>query len=329
MVSSRSPLKHRRAGWLALALAGLASRGALAQPRDPLTADALFREGRKAADAGDYASACPEFAESLRLDPAPGTLLNLADCEEHQGKIGSAWSHFRQLLDMLPLGDPRAVFAREHADSLDKRVPRLTIAVAEGAPAGTRVLRDDVELGAPTLGLPLPADPGRHVIVAKVSGRADAALTIDLAEGETRQVTLAVGAPLSASGAPPREATPQTAEGGFASGATPWPWVAAAAGVGFIGAGGVFGVAALSKKSASDQDCARGICSSPSGVDDYEDATTFAHVADVCFGVGLAAIGVAAYLVLTTRPAARAASSWRVLPNAGSRGGGAALLGVW
>ncbi|NOU28880.1 MAG: hypothetical protein HOO96_13330, partial [Polyangiaceae bacterium] len=49
-------------------------------------AETLFREGRKALEAGDYAVACAKFAESQRIEPAPGTLLNLAGCEERSGK---------------------------------------------------------------------------------------------------------------------------------------------------------------------------------------------------------------------------------------------------
>jgi TolA-binding protein len=75
---------------------------ARAEPRDPATAEVLFRTGRLHSLAGEYAAVCPLFAESLRLDPAPGTLLNLADCEEHIGRTATAWAHFRELSRELP-----------------------------------------------------------------------------------------------------------------------------------------------------------------------------------------------------------------------------------
>jgi hypothetical protein len=56
---------------------------------DSATAEALFAAGREAIRRGDYQAACPMFAESNRLDPAVGTVLNLAICEEHLGQLAS------------------------------------------------------------------------------------------------------------------------------------------------------------------------------------------------------------------------------------------------
>src|SRR5512136_2811036 len=75
--------------------------------RDPAAAEVLFREGRKLVAANDFAAACPKFAESQRLDPAVGTLLNWAACEEHVGKLASAWQRWKEALDALPPGDDR------------------------------------------------------------------------------------------------------------------------------------------------------------------------------------------------------------------------------
>lgn len=103
----------------------LAPAMARADGADREAADALFREGRLAADVGNYAVACPKFAESYRLDPAPGTLLNLGDCEENQGELALAQRHFRQLYDELPVADERKAIAGARARAVENRASRL------------------------------------------------------------------------------------------------------------------------------------------------------------------------------------------------------------
>ena len=61
------------------------------QAEDKAAAQVLFDEGRTLMDAERYGEACPKFAESLRLDAALGTQLNLARCYQLVGKTASAW----------------------------------------------------------------------------------------------------------------------------------------------------------------------------------------------------------------------------------------------
>src|SRR5262245_30450330 len=129
-----------RPAWI---LAGLLTVGfphvAPAQDRDPVAAESLFREGRKALDAGDFVTARSRFAESRRLDPKPGTLLNLARCDEQLGELASAWQLYRQGLDQLAADDDRREFVQERLADLEKRLPKLTIRLARGARADARV----------------------------------------------------------------------------------------------------------------------------------------------------------------------------------------------
>src|SRR5262245_59132112 len=102
-----------------------ATHPALAQSRDAATAEALFRQGRAAMESKNFQEACPKFAESQKLDPAAGTLMNLATCEEKLGKLASAWQHWKEALDALPQKDDRVTFAKGRVDELEKKLPRL------------------------------------------------------------------------------------------------------------------------------------------------------------------------------------------------------------
>jgi hypothetical protein len=144
------------------------------QARDPKRAEVLFEEARALVKAGKYESACPRFADSQRLDPAAGTLMNLADCQEHTSNLLSARSHWRALLQALPLtGDPRRALAQQRLEELQPKIPRLAIWLSPGAPAGAKVSRDGVELASTALGLSDEVDPGMHEVIVRVQGHQD------------------------------------------------------------------------------------------------------------------------------------------------------------
>jgi hypothetical protein len=157
----------RRAASLLALLIALAPAAARAQARDPAAAEALFREGRALSDAGDIAGACAKFRESDRLDPAVGTVFNIADCEERLGRVARAWTLFDEVAQRLPVTDKRRAVAQQRAAALEPRLPKLSIRLAAKAPAGARVVRDGVELGSASLGTPLPVDPGEHVVIRR------------------------------------------------------------------------------------------------------------------------------------------------------------------
>jgi hypothetical protein len=190
--------------WVSLVVVVLAAGMAHAQTGDAVAAEALFRRAREAKAAGDNRTACPLFAESQRLDPSVGTLMNLADCEEHEGSFARAWEHWHEALDaLLRDGDARAGVARAHVAALDRRIPKLTLRVPAGID-GARVTRDDVELGAVSLGIPIPVDPGPHRVTLVVPGRQATTKTVTLAEGQSLEVMLEAGAelPLPTASAP-------------------------------------------------------------------------------------------------------------------------------
>jgi hypothetical protein len=290
------------------------SAPALAQPkRDPVAADYLFREARKAARGRNYAKACPLFAESQRLDPGAGTLMNLADCEEHLGQIASAWEHWREALDELRgKTDKRQALARKHIAALEKRLPRLTLRIDAGAPDGTRVERDGVDLGASVLGLPVPVNPGQHVVVVHASGHQDRSYTVSLDEGQLVELGLSAGPATAEKTSAATSAT--TEERSKTTVSTEKPKQGGAVvktvgtgllAVGIVGfaVGGVTGLIALDKKNTVSEHCdadpAGGVaCRDQTGVDAAQTGRTMSTVSTVAFVTGGVLVAVGAALLI-------------------------------
>ena len=269
-----------------LALAGLIvtcpALGSESSQRDPASAEVLFREGRTLVVLGDYAQACPKFAESLRLDYAPGTLLNLADCEEHTGRIATAWAHFHDLSTDLPLTDERQPMAVQRAQELETRLPHLTVRSSAGLPLGVRVMRDDIELGRASLDLALPVDPGLHTVVVSEGGRERSRVTIEVREGQSR--VLAVDDEARSTGSPSRTAG----------------WITGGLAVTAFATGAYFGISALSDSGAANAHCTSGVCANAASAREYDDARSQARIADVALGIGLVATVVTGILFLSS-----------------------------
>lgn len=252
------------------------------------SAEAVFLEGRTAMEAGRFEVACAKFAESERLERAAGTLMNLATCEEKLVRLASAWQHWKEAIDLLPVDDDRVAFARGRVEELEKKLPRLVLKVKAGADARTRVARDGVDLGAASWGVPLPVDPGPHEIVITAPGRLPAKVTVSLAEAEQRSLEVQPGAP-----APPPADVARRAQ---------WRAVGwGALGLGVAGAAGaaVTGVMALQDKRTADANCPAMACINQKGLDAASQGKTLVVLNAAAFAIGAAGVGAGAYLILS------------------------------
>jgi hypothetical protein len=289
----------------------------VAEEHDAAASEALFREGRRLMKSRDFAAACPRLEESLRLDPATGTLVNLADCEEQVGRTASAWQHWRAAADRLPAGDKRRAVAVQRAAALEKVLARLTIELAPSAPPDVRVKRDGTLLGAPSLGVALPVDPGRHMVVVSANGRQDREIEVTIQDREQRTVTVEPGAIETLPAVPTPSAVPASLFAPLKSDAPPTPvevtkptspksgsvlgYVLLGGGALGLGAAAYFGLGAL----AARHDAAAA-CSEASGANrcwaDARDALDRDRrdslYADISAGAGIAAAGVGLYLLL-------------------------------
>ena len=143
-----------------------------AQSREKAAAVTLFDEAHKLVEAGNFADACPKYAESNRLDPQLGALLHLADCYERQGKLASAWSTFREAEEIAEKrADPRQQTAHARAAALNGKVSRLTILIPPtSAVEGMVITRNGVEIGPAQFGTAVPVDAGVHNVRATAPG---------------------------------------------------------------------------------------------------------------------------------------------------------------
>lgn len=279
----------------ALVVSSVLLASALAQAQSAASAEVLFREGREAADAGDYRTACEKFHESHRLDPAPGTMLNIADCEEKQGHLATAWTFYRAVLQKLPPSDERSAVAKARAQALEPRLPRLTVRLAPNAPADSRVLRDGIELKGASLDTALPVDPGKHLIEVSAPGHAPRVYEFSLDEGEKRTRVVEPGKRLDGS-----SGGDVSADTGSGSGKRTLGFVLGGIGVAGLAVGAVTGVMVLDKKSTVDENCDSSKRCNAEGADAAESGKTLGTVSGVSFVIGGVALAAGTWLVLSS-----------------------------
>jgi hypothetical protein len=283
-----------------------------AQSRDAATAEALFRQGRAAMETKNYQEACSKFAESQKLDGAPGTLMNLATCEEKIGKLASAWQHWKEAIDALPPKDDRVAFARSRVDELEKKLPRLQVTLKSGADQGAKVFRDDIELGPAGQGVPLPVDPGAHTITVRMTGHFPKSVSVNLAVGEQSQVDVHPGAVdpnANANANVTVEPSNSMQTLGFALG-----------GVGLAGLGTavVSGIVLMHDKSVVQTSCdsVSKICRDQQGLDAASSAKTMLVVNTAGWIVAGLGLGAGAYFILSSSKSSTSA----VAPTVGPQG---------
>ncbi len=141
---------------------------------DRAMAETLYQQGRALMDKKDYEGACAKFAESQRLDPATGTLLNLATCHERQGKLASAWLEYTEAASMARRDGraDRQQYAQQRAEALAPKLPRLTIELGPALDGLDVIVQlDGVTLRDAALGVAAPLDPGVHIVTAEAPGK--------------------------------------------------------------------------------------------------------------------------------------------------------------
>lgn len=234
--------------------------------------------------------------------------------------MASAWTHFVEVEKKFKVGDSRIKFAHDHAAALEKRIPRITVKLEPGSDATTKVFRDDVELGAASLGVALPVDPGAHVIKTVSARGEEETFPISVSEGTSTDVVVRAAAgtapppppPLAAANpAPPPQTRPaesateakeQRSNGNRSLGYA----LLAGGGIG-VALGVASGVVALSKANEVKDVCGPDyLTCNQASVDAASSGRTLTTVSTVGFVVGSALVAVGVYFAFFAPDRSRA-----------------------
>lgn len=343
---------------LVRSLSGLAAVVALglaapAFAQDKAVAESLFNAGKTAMDAGDYKTACKNFAESQRQDPSQGTLLNLGRCNELQGKLASAWSYYKEAARMAQLkGDAdRAEAGRKLAAELEPKLSKLTVSIAAPTPGlvVARIRKDDgerVEIGGGVMGVAIDVDAGAYTIEASAPGHKKWTGEVTVGANADKQ---SVAIPALEAGEDPGAATPGATEppaggeeGGL-NGLTIAGFVVGGVGVVGLVVGAITGLSASSTASGAEDDpslCPNKKCTS-AGLDEIDSAKSSATISTVGFiAGGVLVAGGATMIILGMSQGgdAKSDASARTIhiakdvelqPVAGPQGGGMWMSGAF
>ncbi|MBS2017768.1 MAG: tetratricopeptide repeat protein [Deltaproteobacteria bacterium] len=297
----------------------LQSLGQESAVSNEMRAEYLFRTGEKKFDAGKYAEACADFAESLRLGPKLGTLLNLALCHETVGRFATAWGEFNHasVWALQNNQKDRHEFAQQHIAGLEGRLPRVLLSLPRGQ-AFASVEVDGEPLADSRWYLPIFLDAGEHSVSVSAPGKERSTVKFRVINSPTEQL-VSIPSLVDEKPRPPppppvvvdRDATRRTIG-----------YVTLATGGALLVTGVAFGISALDSRATASDNCFGNRCNQE-GFDAYRSSQSKATVSTVTTLIGLGAVGVGAWLVLTSRR-----PEVRPRVGVGPRGDGGWELGV-
>ena len=287
------------------------------QPLSP-AAERLFNDGLKLAHGGDCTRARDKFTESYAIDPAPGTLINWALCEEKLGRSATALELLRLADQTLPANHPKRAGMVKHMEMLRKRAPILRVRLTAPLPEGATLAMDGALVETAAFSRGVLGDPGAHVVEIRVPGHEDRRYEVVLAEATTLEVTVQPGALRTGAKGGDGKSAPEGASGAGSSDPSGGPtststsspsstlgWALAGGGLAAIGAGAVTGLLAKNQWDSVSNNCdvERKVCRNDEGVQASSAGDTLAAVSTAAFIAGGASLAVGGYLLLTTKDA--------------------------
>ncbi len=293
---------------LALVVALPVALPGAAHAAPPTEGEKLFREGRSAMQDKDYDTACTRFSESQKKEPAPGTSLNLGECEERRNHLVAARDAFVSAAANFLTADKKG-YATGRAEALDKRIPKVVVRVA-GAPKGTIVRAGErvVEQG-----VEVRLDPGDVAFSIEAPATRTKKTTVTLKEGnaltEVELGPLDVDGPVVPKPKPEVVTAPKPQPGAEASPLRTVGWVLASVGAASLVVGGVTGIMTLDRASTVKDHCDGDLACDPEGTSAASSGKTLSLVSTITVIAGVVGLGAGGALLLTTSPAKKTATT--------------------
>lgn len=302
---------------------GMARAQASADSESLKVAREQFGQALALQTGGDWAGALALLKQVAAVKSTPQVRFNIALCEERLGLLVSALGDYELAAsDAQPEKSEQVRHEVEtRLDALKARVPRVIVRRAEGAEAATISL-DGVPLGDSVLNVPLPADPGPHVVEATAAGYLPFKESFRIAEQQTTTLDVKL-VPVPAQ----VEARPVRVSRVVSPGLRNAGYVVGGAGIANLIASGALFYLRHTAISDLDRQCGadRGACpdSARSAADRGQLYTTLGNVT---LAVGALSLGVGAALIIVGGHSSEPASV-ALAPGAPGANAGASFLG--
>ena len=243
-----------------------------------------YERGRTEFAAGNFQDALTAFQEAYDAKPHPTVLVSIAECQERLEQ----WTALAETLQRYLRDSPQARDRVQMEEKLAAIRARPALLNVSSEPPGGQIFLDGTDTGKVTPA-ELEVAPGDHTIKVTLEGHVDAEEQVTLSFAERRDMPMTLDTADTDGSTQPEPATTREPQG------TPAAMYIGAglAGVGLV-AGSVFGFLALSEKSDFDD--------SPN-VDSADRGERYALIADISFGVAVAA-GIATAVLYFTRSGA-------------------------
>jgi hypothetical protein len=316
-----------------------ASAARAAEPNPAVTA---FEKGVALLESRRYDEACPLLQRSYQIEPMPGTLFTLAECENKRGRLATALSRYEEYLALhaslprdkqLKQGD-RPEIARAQKADLEQRAPSLRVLLHANLSKDVVVTRDDLLVREGEIGASIRIDPGEHVVAATAPGKNPWQKSITAAEYGRLVVIVppladASPSPAPAAPLPPPAPPPRPSDAHAGAGQRIAAGVSLGVGGASLVAATVLGVVAKNTWNELLSHCkdpgARTGCR-PADAPNLDRAARLADASTAMFVIGGAAVAAAGALFFTApRAKSGASTAWIITPAVGATGAGALI----